>query len=239
MNMTNQNELLDKIKKEILRMYPITCPRKNNEHEISVMEIYFTFGATYDNKPITAIGFLTGNETSRSSTQTHYRLTEYIKDEIIFQLISYLLSEYPDISDLSIFPTSFLIDFQYPYEREVQEGISCDKIILEFRIREKELAPLLNKYLSTILLEFPKEMSQTKTVQQKYNAYCENLKQDIISSLNDKEIDELIQKLPIEKKKELLQKLPIEYFSQFYQEHTYQEEQTLIKQLEKKFNSQN
>ena len=82
-------------------------------------------------------------------------------------------------------------------------------------------------------------MSQTKTFQQKYNAYCENLKQDIISSLNDEEIEKLIQKLPIEKKKDLLQKLPSEYFLQFYQGHQYQEEQILIKQLEKKFNSQN
>ena len=35
MNMTNQNELLDNIKKEILRMYPITNPRKNNEHTLN------------------------------------------------------------------------------------------------------------------------------------------------------------------------------------------------------------
>ena len=121
------------------------------------MEIYFTFGATYDNKSITAIGFLDEDEYSRSSTSAFYRLDEYINLEIINELISYLITEYPYISDFSLFSQSFSLNFEYPFEMEGQEGISCDKIILEFNAHTKEFMPILSKYLSDILLKFTNE----------------------------------------------------------------------------------
>ena len=86
----NQKDLLESIKQEILRIHPLKKPRKYETDSYSVMEIYITFGATYDNKPLTAIGFLDGNENSRSSTSNFYRLDEYVDFAVINQLIVYL-----------------------------------------------------------------------------------------------------------------------------------------------------
>ena len=232
MSTINQKETLNKLKQEICKSHPILNPRKNNEiKENSVMEIYFTFTATYDDKPITAIGFLDGNEYSRSSTSTFYRLDEYINLEIVNELISYLITEYPYINDFSLFPQSFSLSFGYPLEMQNKEGISCDKIILEFNVLTKEFMPILNKYLSNILVKFTNELSQTATFQHKYAEYCDNLQKNILDSLNEKEIEQMVRKLPIEMKRELLQKLPSQYFLQFYQEHYSQEEKTPSKQL--------
>lgn len=235
MGTINQKEILDKIKHEIYGCHPILNPRKNSEiKEISVMEIYFTFGATYDNKPITAIGFLDGNEHSRSSTLTCYKLDEYINLEIVNELISYLITEYPYISDFSLFSQSFSLSFSYPLEMEEQEGICCDKIILDFKAHTKEFIPILNKYLSNILVQFTNKLSQTSTFQYKYAEYCNNLQSNILDSLNEKEIEQMIKLLPVEMKRDLLQKLPSQYFLQFYQEQYSQGEKALSKQLIKK-----
>lgn len=234
MSNINQKEILDKIKHEICRSHPILKPRKNNEiNEIAVMEIYFTFGATYDDKPITAIGFLDGDENSRSSTSAFYRLDEYINLKIVNELISYLIIEYPYISDFSLSTQSFSLSFSYPLEMEDQEGISCDKIILEFKAHTKEFIPILNKYLSNILVQFTNELSQTSTFQNKYAEYCDNLQINILDSLNEEEIEQMIKLLPVEMKRRLLQELPSQYFLQFYQEKYSPEEKNLAKQLVK------
>ena len=235
MSTINQKEILNKIKDEICKNHPISNPRKNNEiKEVYVMEIYFTFGATYDDKPITAIGFLDGNEYSRSSTSTFYRLDEHINLEIVNELISYLLTEYPCINDFSLSSQSFSLSFSYPFEIKDQEGISCDKIILDFNAYNREFIPILNKYLSNILVKFTNELSQTSTFQYKYAEYCNNLQINILDSLNEKEIEQMIRILPIEIKRGLLEKLPSQYFLQFYQEQYSQKETTALKQLIKK-----
>ena len=222
-------DILTKIKDEICTVHPISKSRKKSK-ESTVMEIYFTFGATYDNKPITAIGFLDGNEYSRSSTSTFYRLDEYINLEIVNELISYLLTEYPCISDFSLSSQSFSLSFSYPLEMETQEGISCDKIILEFNAHTKEFIPILNKYLSNILVKFTNELSQTSTFKYKYEEYCNNLKRDIINTLSSKEIEQIFKNLPVEIKREMLQNLSSQCFFKYYQEQTSKEDK-LIKQL--------
>ncbi len=217
----NQSEVLDKIKNEILKSYPILYPRKNNEIK-SIMEIYFTFTITNDNTPVTTIGFLDGNEYSRVSTPITYKLDEYIDYEIVNQLISYLIINYPSISGFSIFPLSFSLNFEYPFEMENKEGISCNKIILKFNVRDKELIPILNQYLTNILVSFTKELSQTQTFQYKYNEYCNNLQRSILDSLTEEEIEEMIKMFPIEMKRELMKKIPNQYFLKFYYEHSHQ-----------------
>lgn len=222
MSTMNQKEILAKIKEEICRVHPVLNPRKNNKlDEATVMEIYFTFGATYDNKPIMAIGFLDGNESSRSATSTFFELEQYINLEVINQLISYLITEYPQISDLSISPLSFSLDFEYFSEMKKQKGISCDKIILEFQVYDNEFRPILNQYLANILVSFTNELAQTQTYKYKYEEYCNNLKSNILASLSEKEVEQMIKLLPIEVKRELLQKLSSQYFIQFYQENCY------------------
>lgn len=232
MSTINQKEILDKIKHEICSCHPILKPRKNSEIKgISIMEIYFNFGATYDNKPITAIGFLDGNEHIKSSTSAFYQLDEYINLEIVNELIFYLIAEYPYISDFSLFSQSFSLSFEYPFEMEDQEGISCDKILLKFNAHTKEVIPILNKYLSNILIQFTNELSKTSTFKNKYAEYCNNLQINILDSLNEEGIEQMIKLLPVEMKRRLLQKLPSQYFLQFYQEHYPQEEKVLLKHL--------
>ncbi len=228
----NQNEVLDKIKNEIYKIHPILNPRKNNEIK-SIMEIYFTFQESYDNKKITTIGFLDGNEYSRISSSTTYKLDEYIDFKIVNQIISYLISNYTYISNFSINQTSFSLTFECPFEMRNQEGISCDKIILKLNARDKEFVSVLNQYLINILFQFTNELSQTQTFQYKYIEYCNSLQKKILNSLNDSEIEQMIQMLPIEKKRELLKKLQSQYFLQFYQENYYQDKE-LPKQLVKK-----
>ncbi len=230
MEIINQKELLDKIKYEICKMHPILNPRKNNEAEVlSVMEIYFTFGATCDNKPITAIGFLDGDEHARSSTLTYYKLDEYIDLEMVNEIISYLIIEYPYISDFSLFSKSFSLSFNYSLEMEEQEGISCDKIILRFNAHTNEFVPILNKYLSNILVQFTDELSRTSTFKRKYAEYCNNLQNNILDSLNEKEIEQMIKMLPVEMKRGLLRELPSQYFFQFYKEQYSKEEKAPLK----------
>lgn len=225
MDTINQKEILNKIQNEICRVHPVKNPRSSVKTcASSVMQIYFKFGITYDNKPITAIGFLDGDENQRSSTSTFYRLNEYINPEIVIQLISFLVKEFPYISDFSIFSRSFSFDFQYPLEMENQEGISCDKIILEFSARDSECIQILNNYLSKILSQFTDELSQTRTFQNKYNEYCNDLRKNIINSSNDEEIEQIIRKLPIEMKRELLESVPSQYFLQFYYDFENQHE---------------
>lgn len=237
MSTINQIEILDKIKYEICRVHPIINPRKSDEtEENSVMQIYFTFGATYDNKPITSIGFLDGDEYSKTSTSTYYRLDEYIDLNIINQLISYLIIEYPYISDFSLLSKSFSISFEYDFEMKDKRGISCDKIVLEFNARTKEFIPILNQYLSYVLLHFTNELSQTTTFQRKYDEYCDNLKINIVDSLEEEQVEQMLKILPVEIKRELLKKIPSQSFLQFYQENYHQEEKTFIKQLITKTN---
>ncbi len=222
-------DILTKIKDEICTVHPISKSRKKSK-ESTVMEIYFTFGATYDDKPITAIGFLDGNEYSRSSTSTFYRLDEYINLEIVNALISYLLTEYPYISDFSLSSQSFSLSFEYSFEMGSQQGISCDKIILDFNAHNREFIPILNKYLSNILVKFTNELSQTSTFKCKYDEYCNNLQMNILDSLNEKEIEQMIKILPIEIKREMLKNLSSQCFFKYYQEQNLNED-TLIKQL--------
>ena len=227
----NQDEILNKIKNEIYKIHPITNPRKNNEIK-SVMEIYFTIGETYDNMPITTIKFLDGDEYSKSSTSTFYKLDEYINLEIVNKLISYLLVEYPYINDLSISSMSISLSFIYPFEMENEEGISCDKIILKFNTRSYEFIPILNNYLINILLTFTNELSQTQTFQDKYREYCDNLQKNILDSLNEKEIEQMVKILPIKIKRKLLNNLSSQYFLQFYQNYYHNDwvnSQKLIK----------
>ena len=231
MSTINQKETLNKLKQEICKSHPILNPRKNNEiKENSVMEIYFTFTATYDDKPITAIGFLDGNEYSRSSTSTFYRLDEYINLEIVNELISYLLTEYPCISDFSLSSQSFSLSFEYSFEMGSQQGISCDKIILDFNAYNREFIPILNKYLSNILVKFTNELSQTSTFKYKYEEYCNNLKRDIINNLSSKEIEQIFKNLSVEIKREMLKNISSQCFFKYYQEQNSNED-TLIKQL--------
>ena len=200
------------------------------------MEIYFNFSATYDNIPIMVIDFLDGNENYRSSTSVSYELDVYIDFEIVNELISYLITEYPYISDFSISSLSFSLDFEYPFEMSEQKGISCDKIILEFNVYDNEFIPLLNQYLSNILVSFTEELSRTKTFQLKYAEYCNKLQKSILDSMNNEEIDKIVNSLPVQIKRELLQTLSSQYFLQFYQDHCYQDEQKLFKKLIKKEN---
>ena len=171
MSNINQKEIINKIKREIYRIHPILKPRKITEKgNTSVMEIYFNFSATYDNIPIMVIDFLDGNENYRSSTSVSYELDVYIDFEIVNELISYLITEYPYISDFSISSLSFSLDFEYPFEMSEQKGISCDKIILEFNVYDNEFIPLLNQYLSNILVSFTEELSRTKTFQPEFGS---------------------------------------------------------------------
>lgn len=228
----NQNQILDKIIHEIYKIHPIKNPRNNAEiYQNSVMEINFVFGATYDNKPITAIGFLDGNENHRTTTLTSYRLSEYVDSEIVTQLISFLIKDFPYISDFSLDSKSFSLDFEYPFELENEEGISCNKIILKFRARDNELISLLNNYLAIILSNFTEQLSNTKTFQNKYTEYCNNLKKEIITSATNEEIDKMIGMLPIEMKKELLKSMPNQYFIQFYNDFQNQDEKSKQKKL--------
>lgn len=231
-----QDEILNKIKNEIYRIHPVTNPRKNNEIK-SVMEIYFTIGETINNS-FTTIKFLDGDEYSKSSTPTFYKLDEYINLEIVNKLIYYLLVEYPYINDLSISSMSFSLSFIYPFEMENEEGISCDKIILKFNTRSYEFIPILNNYLTNILLTFTNELSQTQTFQDKYSEYCNHLQKSILDSLSEKEIEQMIKILPIEIKRKLLKTLSSQYFLQFYQ--NYYNDETSPKKLiksEKKLSS--
>ena len=84
-----------------------------------------------------------------------------------------------------------------------QQGISCDKIILDFNAHNREFIPILNKYLSNILVKFTNELSQTSTFKCKYDEYCNNLQMNILDSLNEKEIEQMIKILPIEIKREI------------------------------------
>ena len=227
----NQKDVLESIKQEILIVHPIRNPRKYETDSYSVMEIYFTFGATYDNKPISAIGFLDGNENSRSSTSNFYRLDEYIDFEIMNQLIAYLLTEYPTISDFSLDSTSFSLSFEYPFEREEQIGISCDKIILEFRAHSMEFTNILNEYLANIAKNFTEELSHTKTFQNKYGEYCDNLQRNIIDSLSEEEIDKLIQELPHNLKRYLLKNISCSDFLKIYAEHQNSADEIYKEQL--------
>lgn len=234
MNTISQNEILEKVQHEIFRVHPIKKTRSSDKTcTSSVMHIYFTFGVSYDNKPITAIGFLDGNENQRSSTSTSYRLNEHINPEIVIQLISFLAEEFPYMSDFSICSRSFCFDFQYPLEMENQEGISCDKIILEFRARDGECIQMLNNYLSRILSEFTDELSQTRTFQNKYNEYCNDLRKNIINSSNDEEIEQIIRRLPIEIKRKLLESVPNQYFLQFYYDLQNQDDNHYQKKIVK------
>ena len=231
----NQNEVLDRIKNEILESHPILNPRENNEIK-SIMEIYFNFSIAYDNTLITTIGFLDGNEYSRVSTSTTYKLEEHIDFEIVNQIISYLISNYTYISDFSINQTSFSLNFEYPFEMENQEGISCDKIILKLIARDKELIETLKQYLINILFQYKNELSQTQTFKYQYNEYCNNLQNNILDSLNEKEIEEMIKILPFEIKRKLMKKMPSQSFLQFYQEYYHQDKKELSKQLLKNNN---
>ncbi len=222
-------DILTKIKEEIHTVQLSQSLEKKSE-ESTVMEIYFTFDATYDNKPITAIGFLTGNEHNRTSTSNSYELNEYINFSTINQLITYLLNEYPHINNFSVYPMNFSLEFNYPLEKKYQEGISCDKIILEFNILTNEFMPLLKQYLSNILIKFTNELSQTSTFKYKYEEYCNNLQMNILDSLNEKEIEQMIKILPIEIKREMLKNLSSQCFFKYYQEQNSNED-TLIKQL--------
>ncbi len=101
---------------------------------------------------------------------------------------------------------------------ENQKGISCDKIILEFNAHTKEFIPILNKYLSNILVKFTNELSQTSTFQYKYEEYCNNLKRDIINTLSTKEIEQIFKNLPVEIKRKMLQNFSSQYFFKYYEE---------------------
>ncbi len=230
----NQKDLLESIKQEILRIHPLKKPRKYETDSYSVMEIYITFGATYDNKPLTAIGFLDGNENSRSSTSNFYRLDEYVDFAVINQLIVYLLTEYSTISDFSLYSTSFSLSFEYPFENKEQEGISCDKIILEFNAHSREFTNILNEYLANIMKSFTEELSNTEIFQRKYSEYCDALQRNIINSLNDEKIDKLIQELPHNLKRYLLRNISSSDFLKFYAEHQNWDEEQMILKINKK-----
>ena len=217
-------DILTKIKEEIYTVQ-LSQSSKKKSKEPTVMEIYFTFDATYDNKPITAIGFLTGNEHNRTATSNSYELNEYINFSTINQLITYLLNEYPHINNFSVYPMNFSLEFNYSLEKNYQ-----GKIILEFNILTNEFMPLLKQYLSNILITFSNELSHTKTFKDEYEKYCNNLQMNILDSLNEEEIEQMIKILPIEIKREMLKNLSSQCFFKYYQEQNSNED-TLIKQL--------
>lgn len=217
-------DILTKIKEEIYTVQ-LSQSSKKKSKEPTVMEIYFTFDATYDNKPITAIGFLTGNEHNRTATSNSYELNEYISFQTINQLITYLLNEYPHINNFFVYPMAFSLEFNYSLEKNYQ-----GKIILEFNILTNEFMPLLKQYLSNILITFSNELSHTKTFKDEYEKYCNNLQMNILDSLNEEEIEQMIKILPIEIKREMLKNLSSQCFFKYYQEQNSNED-TLIKQL--------
>ena len=217
-------DILTKIKEEIYAVQLSQSLEKKSK-ESTVMEIYFTFDATYDNKPITAIGFLVGNEHNRTATSNSYELNEYISFQTINQLITYLLNEYPHTNNFFVYPMAFSLEFNYSLEKNYQ-----GKIILEFNILTNEFMPLLKQYLSNILITFSNELSHTKTFKDEYEKYCNNLQMNILDSLNEEEIEQMIKILPIEIKREMLKNLSSQCFFKYYQEQNSNED-TLIKQL--------
>ncbi len=233
MELIKENDMMEKIKQEIYRLYPIQNPREKENIPYAEMEINIEYSIR-ENEPYTSIYFLNGNDSYKISTETSYLINEHISNEKIRELINYLLAEFPIIAGLDVRNNSYILQFIYPMEMESIEGVSCNSILLNINIRQKELLPLLRNCFKDIIMNYYDKMKTTPLFQNEYQKFCEQYKETIINELSDEDIMKLLNQLPKEDKISILKNISENYLLEFYDKKNQQEE-IVLKNLVKRF----
>lgn len=217
MEIIESKDFVTKIKEEICRLHPIQNPRENEDGSpYTEMEVVLRLAFDKDKKTTTCIYFLDGNDHGKSGTSTSYKLTEFVSFDCVKELIDFLLSEYPWMVNIYFEHQNFLIKFGYPAERELEEGITCSRIILEFNTKDKALMPVISEYLNYIVSTYYGLVSKTPTFQKRYEEYLDSNKRKIINAMSDEEIASFLEKLSPQDIKDMLVKMDNQYFFKIY-----------------------
>lgn len=225
-----ETDFLDVVNETIYKVHPVQIPRMEQNMQGSIgmpeMELVLNFYQDDEFQNYTQLMFLDGTYNNKSSLHDNYVIMKAISNNIVGDIVTFLLAQFPIIKELSLGYQSFSLKFIVPIEKQNEKGISCYAITLTFEKRNSELKEIIGKYFKYIVENFYEQVSKTPKFQYEYQKFCDKTKQEIIDSLGDKEVQELIKLLPIYKIRNLLNQLSSEEFLKIYDAFQHQQPKT-------------
>lgn len=215
--LSNVNTFM-KIKNKILEMYPIRMPRLEEDKLLKAdapeMKIEFNFYKDKNNYK-TQVIFLDGDSRYLSSVYdfTYNGLISY---DVVNELISFVLCEYPYIIDFSSSSNFFEITFTYSLEKYNERGISARNIHLNFISRYE--IDIVKDYLKNIFSNFYEALSIVESIKEKYQIYLNEYKKDFFDSLDRNELIKIFSMLSNDSIRNFLYYLSNEEFINIYNE---------------------
>ena len=215
--LSNVNTFM-KIKNKILEMYPIRMPRLEEDKLLKAdapeMKIEFNFYKDKNNYK-TQVIFLDGDSRYLSSVYdfTYNGLISY---DVVNELISFILCEYPYIIVFSSSSNYFEMTFTYSLENYIQRGISARNIHLSFKSRYE--LDIIKDYLKNIFSNFYEALSSVESIKEKYQIYLNEYKKDFFDSLDRNELIKILNMLSNDSIRNILYYLSNEEFINIHNE---------------------
>lgn len=197
--------IFKKIKEEIYKLYPVREPRVKRESSYSSNELGINFYFyDIDDSICAQICFFKDNGLSFK----YYLVDDDFADEVIGNLIKFLLLEFPYVNSLNTCSNGFKMEFGIGREQYENKGISCSKVSVSFDTHPdliSKFSSLFSYYLEYIMFTFQEEISKNPECSKGYyRGYYDMLKPMVIKGLSSVELKEIIDLLTVEEIKELL-----------------------------------
>ena len=203
-----EGDLVNTIKEVICELCPVKKPRISFDedtyrYENTDLKITFYF---YEVKDFVCVQICFWK--NDKGTFKYCLVDEKISNDVIGDLIRFLLSEFPYVNSLYTHGNGFELFFGLGLEHHEKEGVSCNKLGLSFNTHPdliKRFSSLFDDYLKYIMFTFQEEISKNpECAKGYYKGYYDMIKpmkirelssfdlRKIASLLSDDEICELL-----------------------------------------------
>ena len=237
------SEIFEKIKEVIYGLYPVKKPRLDSWEYLCTctkkpeMAITFYFYKDDDGSTKTQVMFLTGTESVKHGISTVYVVDSKLSKQTIGKLISFILLQFPYMRSLHQNGSGFEMNFNLGLENEEQEGISCNKIDIQFETHPKfygEFKDLFRNYLEYIVDTFYVAVSKTPQFISSYKKYSDKIKKETIESLSYDQLQKFTKLIDEKILRILLSNIDNDYFFELCNTFQKENETTKKKILELK-----
>lgn len=191
------DQVLDVIKEVIYELYPVKRPRVEYDdytyrYKNEELGIIFYFYNVEEGEICAQICFLKQN----NFMFKYYLVDKDSSDEIIANLIRFLLKEFPYVNSLGESANGFSLDFGVGLEHHDMEGISCNKVQLSFETHPdlyEQFYSLLNDYFEYIMYVLSVEIGNNSEYNRGYyGGYYDTLKSRMVNDFNSEELKQYI-----------------------------------------------
>lgn len=229
--------IFKKIKEEIYKLYPVLEPRvirnKNesgyNSNELGINFYFYDI----DDSICAQICFFKDNGLGFK----YCLVDDDFADEVIGNLIRFLLIEFPYVNNLNTCSNGFKMEFGIGVEQHGNRGISCSKVNVSFDTHPdliSRFSSLFSYYLEYIMFTFQEEISKNPECSKGYyRGYYDMLKPMMIKNLTSDELKKIINLLTDEEIKKLLLGISDSRFFELTDSFYNKDKKGMVRELKK------